>query len=352
MKPRTFVIWGSVLLLMSWVGYRIYLAHADLVTLHVHDMDVRKVIPKIEWQTWEHIVLNKDVNGKVTLNVKRVPLTEVLNIIALQTSARWTALYPIYSRSAATVKLEKVVRGEVPGASNGWANLDKAPAWKNGGGSMFGNAIRNGNNVVSAQFIAKDLDFAALALSRFAQAQVVPEDGASSALINLKLNQAPFQKAVALVAKQAHRKWDKIFTLQPLKRTTVAMRSPGTAPGAPPPTTKPVIVTQSPILDTNMMQAIPQNVPVDQARQTEAFLSTMTPEERRKAEEQINTMQQINSLPPAERQQRMQDMAAQAKQQSQADLDTRMAKRLRDGTIDQRLEHDRSMLNRSASKGR
>jgi hypothetical protein len=352
MKPHRIVIWTVALLLSSWVGYRIYCAYADLVTLNVHDMDVHKVIPKIEWQTWEKIVLNKDVNGKVTLHVKRVPLTEVLNIIALQTSARWTALYPIYSRGAATAKLEKVVRGEVPGAANGWSNLDNAPAWKNGGGSMFGNAIRNGNNVVSAQFIAKDLDFAALALSRFAQAQVVPEDGASG-MINLKLNQAPFQKAVALVAKQAHRKWEKIFTLQPSKRTVVAMRSPATAPGAPPPTgNKPIVITQAPILDTNMMPVIPQNVPVDQARQTEAFLSTMTPDERQKAEEQINTMQQINSLPPAERQQRMQEMAAQAKQQSQADLDSRMQKRLRDGTIDQRLAHDRSLLNRPPSKGR
>jgi hypothetical protein len=76
----------------------------------------------------------------------------------------------------------------------------------------------------------------------------------------------------------------------------------------------------------------------------------MTPEERQKAEEQISMMQQINSLPPAERQQRMQELAAQAKQQSQADLDSRMAKRLRDGTIDQRLAHDRSMLNRQSSR--
>jgi hypothetical protein len=347
MKRRRVIIWTAAFLLLSWVGYRIYLAHADLVTLNVHDMDVRKVIPKIEWQTWEHIVLSKDVNGKVTLNVTRAPLTEVLNIIALQTSARWTALYPIYLRKAATEKLEKVVRGEMPGAGNGWSNLDRAPAWKNGGGTMFGNAIRSGNNVVSAQFIAKDLDFAALALSRFAQAQVVPEDGAS-ATINLKLNQAPFPKAVALVAKQAHRKWEKIFTLQPLKRTVVASNTKMVVPTAPAGSNAPVVITQSPILDTNMMPVMPQKM--DTERQTEAFLSTMTPEERQKAEEQISMMQQINSLPPAERQQRMQELAAQAKQQSQADLDSRMAKRLRDGTIDQRLAHDRSMLNRQSSR--
>ena len=348
MKSRRFIIWVSAVLLLSWVGYRIYLAHADLVTLNVRDMDVRKVIPKIEWQTWEKIILGKDVNGKVTMNVRRRPLKEVLDIIALQTSTRWTALYPIYSRSTATAKLEKVVRGELPGSGNGWSNLDRAPAWKNGGGTMFGNAIRSANNLVSAQFIAKDLDFAALALSRFAQAQVVPEDGASG-LINLKLDQAPFPKAVAAVAKQAHRKWDKVFTLQTSnsKRTVVAMNQTPPPPGSAPANTKPFVITQAPILDTNVFTP-PK--PIDQAVQTEAFLSTMTPAERQKAEEQISMMQQINSLPPAERQQRMQDLAAQNKQQSQADLDSRMAKRLRDGTIDQRIAHDRSMLNRPPSK--
>ena len=72
----------------------------------------------------------------------------------------------------------------------------------------------------------------------------------------------------------------------------------------------------------------------------------MTPDERQKAEEQIATMQQIQSLPEGERQQRMQEMAAQAQQASQATLEQRIRKRLRDGTVEQRVARDQEQLKR------
>jgi hypothetical protein len=339
MKGSRLLVWTAAALLFSWVGYRVYLAYADLVTLNVRDMDVRKVVPKLEWQTWEKIVLAKDVVGTVTLNVKRVPLTEVLNIIALQTSARWTALYPIYLRNVASEKFDKVVRGELPAAGSGWSNLEKAPAWRNGGGTMFGNALKSGNDLVSAQIVKKDLDFVILALSRYAQAQVVPEDG-TFGTIDLKLDQAPFRKAVAAVAKQTHRKWDKVFTLQPRNRAVIAMKN------IPPSGTNSIAAPVKVVMDTNVVRAPKQKDPADQERQMEAFLATMTPAERQKAEEQISTMQQVSSLPEGERQQRMQDMAAQARQSSQANFEQRMERRLRDGTTDQRLAHDREVLKR------
>src|SRR6476619_973969 len=97
MRPNR-ILMGLVLVgAIVWGGYRAYRAHANLVTLNVRNMDVREVISKIEWQTWERILVNKDVSGKVTLNVESVPLEEVLNIVGLQTDARWTALYPIYA---------------------------------------------------------------------------------------------------------------------------------------------------------------------------------------------------------------------------------------------------------------
>lgn len=325
---------------LGWAGYRIYLAHADLVTLNVRNMDVRKVIPKLEWQTWEHIVPSKDVAGVVTLNVHRAPLTQVLSIIALQTGSRWTALYPIYSGSRAPAKLEKVVRGEIPADGSGWSHLAKSTAWQKGISSAFGNAVRSANSLVSAQIENKDLDFAALALSRFSQAQVVPEDGAQGK-INLKLDQVPFPKAVAQVAKQAHRKWDKIFTLQPLKPVVLAVNN---ASGD---TNNVVSVRPVATVQTNVVETPPAKDPEEQQRQTEAFLATMTPQERQQAEQKIAEMQQLNSLPEAERQQKMQEMAAQAKQASQADMEDRMRKRLRDGTTDQRIAHDREVLNRA-----
>ena len=76
----------------------------------------------------------------------------------------------------------------------------------------------------------------------------------------------------------------------------------------------------------------------------EAYLATMTPAERTKAQEQIAAVQQIQSLPPAERQQRMKEMAAQAKGASQADLMQRIQNRLKNGTPDQRVASDRRKL--------
>src|SRR5688572_29940386 len=70
-------------------------ARNNLVTLNVRDMDVRRVVKKIAWQTWENITVHKDVQGKVTLNVRKMPLEEVLKIVGEQTSSRWSSLYPL-----------------------------------------------------------------------------------------------------------------------------------------------------------------------------------------------------------------------------------------------------------------
>jgi len=331
-------------LAVAWGGYRLYAAYFDLVTLNVRNADLGQVVRKMEWQTWESILLNTNVGGSVTLNVKRVPLPEVLNIIALQTSTRWTALYPIYRTDAAVAKLQKVVRGEIPGPGSGWENLQKVANWQKGAGTAFGNMARSANSVVSAQIEGKDVHFAALALSRFSQAQVIAEDNATGT-INLKLDQVPFTKAVSQVAKQSHRKWDKIYSIQP--RSAGAMqRLIAKAPVENGPPGEPMVVD----LKTRIVTAPPpqQRDPAEQARLLEAVLVTMTPEEREKAEQQIQTMQQMQSLPEGERQAQIQQMAAQAKESSQANLDQRMKKRLRDGTVDQRVAHDREMLNRKS----
>jgi hypothetical protein len=63
------VLLGGVLLAAaigyaSWFAWR---AHRNLVTLDVRNMEVRQVVKKISWQTWEDIFVHKDVQGNVTL---------------------------------------------------------------------------------------------------------------------------------------------------------------------------------------------------------------------------------------------------------------------------------------------
>ena len=125
---------GVSLLYGAWAAIR---AHRNLVTLNVRNMDVRQVVKKIEWQTWESIVLNKGVQGKVTLNVRKAPLEAVLDLVAGQVSARSSHLYPIYRNKSSLKELQALLQRE---------NSDNAQAkrWTNfafrgrmGGGGGF-----------------------------------------------------------------------------------------------------------------------------------------------------------------------------------------------------------------------
>jgi hypothetical protein len=321
---------GAVLLWGSWLAWR---ARSNLVTLNVRNMDVRKVVSKIQWQTWERIIVNNDVSGKVTLNVTKVPLEAVLHIVAMQTSSRWTALYPLYSSGKSVVAFKKAVRGDMSASESGWTNLFTAPAWRRGNTGGFANTARAGNNLVSAQIEGKDLGFATLALSRFTQAQVVAEDGAE-AFVNLRLEQVPFTEAVAQVARKAHRKWDLLYTLQPLPRQN--FMSAGVMTNMPGP--------------IQMIQPLsPEEraaVAAARQREFEAQLATMTPREREAAEKQRQLMDELNALPPAERQQRMQQMAAANAGAQESGVLQRMQDRLKNMTPEQRVERDRARLDK------
>lgn len=201
------------LLYVGWVAYR---AHSNLVTLNVRNMDVRQVVKKIEWQTWENIFVHKDVQGQVTLAVHQAPIEKVLKIIADQTSSRSSVIYPLYSSGKSYITLKKALRGEISAAENGWTNLQSRASFRGGLGGlagMFGAQTENPKQRVSFQFQGKDVPFVTLAFDRFAQTRVVPEDG-TDATINLTLKQATVPYAVAQLAKKTHRNWAKLYVLR------------------------------------------------------------------------------------------------------------------------------------------
>jgi len=310
------------------------------VTLSVRNMEVRRVASKLEWQTWKRIIVNNNVGGKVTLNVHNVPLDEVLNIVGLQTDSRWTRLYPIYSTRKSLAAFNQVLQGNLPPAGNGWLALQQLAAWQQIGLGGFANTLRAENKLVSAQLVNKDVAFTALALSRFSKAQIVPEDG-TEGFINLKLQQVPFEKAVAKVARQVHRKWGQVYTLQPLNAATLVQQSvPSSAD-----------TNASPQVETNQLTATQDGKALSPDRALEALVSTMTPEERQQTLEQIASASQTAALSPAERQQQMQagsSAAAQAAQAAQQDMESRIENRLKNGTVDQRIAHDRAVLNKQS----
>lgn len=215
---------GTVL--AAWVGYLAWAARHNLVTLDVRDADVREVIGKIERQTRETLLMDANVKGKVTLNVKRAPLEAVLAILEDQVSLRWSVLYPLYTSSPRLEALKKALRGEGDAATTGWTNLQGRGfpgffggrggpgGWGGPGGAGGpGDPLQAQNDFISLEILNKDLAFTTLALSRYGQTRVVPEDG-TEATIHLKFNRTPVDTAVARIAKQAKRQWAKLYALR------------------------------------------------------------------------------------------------------------------------------------------
>jgi hypothetical protein len=205
----------------------IYRANKNLVTLNIRRMDVRQVVRKIEWQTWETILVQTNVHGPVTLAVKNMPLEKVLELIAEQTSARSTAVYPLYSSSKSLASLKQILRSESNHHST-WTNLQS-----NGGPRGFGfggprpGEVPATNDLISLQITARDLPFTLLALNRFSHLRVIPEDG-TAATISLSLNDATPRDAVAALARKTQRKWTELFTLRQ------EFGPGGRGPGGPP----------------------------------------------------------------------------------------------------------------------
>ncbi len=363
MKRQYFVLGAFIALLaLSWGGYRVWCAQHKLVTLDVRKMDVRKVVSKIEWQVWERIIVHNDVKGEVTLNVTRVPLSEVLNIISEQTSSRWSALYPLYTKSSSLVAFKKTVRGDLTPEASGWTNFSmRGGGWGRGG---FGDTVRSQNDMVNLQLDGRDLGFAILALARVSQARVVPEGG-TDGKINLRLNQVPFEKAVAAVAKQVNRDWDQLFTLQP---GGDFFGGRGGDFGGPPDFARGGDRgdrgrgrgdreerrdegTNAPVATNEVAAAESwrERRETERARQFEAQLATMTPEEQQKAKEEREKFEQMRNLPPEERQKAFQELA-NSRPDMRRNFEQRMNRFLVNSTPDQRVERAQARLERQKAR--
>jgi Spy/CpxP family protein refolding chaperone len=227
-KRRSQWLWAVLFLAMLGYGARfVWRAHRNLVTLDVREMDVRKVVKKMEWQTWENIHVHKEVQGKITLKVINTPLEEVLRIVSAQSQSRPALFYALYSDGKSLSRLNQSLRGEVDPAMHGWTNLANRPFGGGGGGpggfgggGMFGFTAPGapgqsvaGDGHVSLNLQAQTVDFATLAFSRFAQTRVVPEDGVTT-IVNLTLSKIAVPDAVAKLAKAAKRKWVAVYALQ------------------------------------------------------------------------------------------------------------------------------------------
>ena len=327
------------LLLVSGGGYVTWAAiraHRNLVTLNVRDMDVRKVIGKIEWQTRETIIADKNVKGKVTMDVHSVPLETVLQIISDQTESRHGTVYPLYSSSRSLATLQRVLRGEIEAEFAGWTNLQRrgfgggggpdfggrgGPGGR-GGGGFFGDLRTNRSSVISLDIRDKDVQFAATALSRFGGERVVPDDKLHKT-ISLKVDQVPVEKAISRLASVAGARWDRIYTL----RGDDGPRQFADRRGG----------------FRELTDAEREEMRKQRQQAEEELMATLSAEERAKLEEarkeRERMFQEMQNLTPEQRRERFQQMGNTMRDQRTMD-------RIKNTTPQQRLDRYREMNER------
>jgi hypothetical protein len=106
-----------------WFGRQMWAAHHGLVTLHVRNMPLAEAVRTIAKQINQQIRVDPRLDAKVTLDVTRVPLTQVLDSLADQAGARWGKTYAVYHSERSLGRLERVLKGASTLDAEGWTNL-------------------------------------------------------------------------------------------------------------------------------------------------------------------------------------------------------------------------------------
>ncbi len=337
MKTWLKISLGVVALGLVVFAYLAIRASRDLVTLDVRDMDVREVVKKIEWQTWEDIYVQKDVRGKVTLKVDAVPLTTVLGILGEQTSSRWTAVYPLYSSRDSLNLLKNALAGDETAAKS-WTNLNHRSF---SAGGMFGMTARDQNELVTLNFLNKELEVAAMAVSRFGQARVVPENGASQT-VSLLISNAPMSEAVELLAQKADKHWTKLYELQGWRGDRGRREGPpDRAEGAS---------TNSNERGFGFDRNRSPEEEEARRKRMEAQLATMSEEERKQMEERRKMFEEMRNMSPEDRRKKFGEMAQ--KPEFQQRMQERMMNGIKNLTPEQRVERIQRFQQRRSGGGR
>ncbi len=328
MKTLLRILLVAAVLTLAYGVYAAFRAHSKLVTLNVRNADLRDVIRKVEWQTWEKIFVEKTASGKITLNIHKVPLDQALGLIAEQASCRWTMVYPLYSSSRSLSAFKESALGEINPAANGWTNYAGRGFADRIGGVGFGNNLQRLNAPISLEIKGKELPVAIMALARRAPGRVIPEDGDYDN-VWLSFDRTTLPEAVAKLAKQVHRKWTSYYVLQ--------SRRGNTRPGA------------------SLADGNPGNEPSADAaaaarQRYESLLDTLTPEEREKAEEARQRHEAFQQMTPEQRQEAAAQHAADPQFQQRAQ--DRMLAGLLNSTPEERVTRTQLRLQRAAQRSK
>src|SRR5258707_10750692 len=112
MKTKYLLLgFGALLAACTFCGGRVaWQIRHQLVSLDVRNMPLTEVLRKVERQTWKKIRAEQNLDARITLHVKNKPLSYVLDRLAEQAGARWSTLYAVYVSSRAVHSLDAALR--------------------------------------------------------------------------------------------------------------------------------------------------------------------------------------------------------------------------------------------------
>jgi len=147
MNKRILLISVTVLAVAgaAWTGRTIYRAKKNIVSIDVYNAPLADVIKQLERQTRETILARADIQTKVTLKVKNVPLDEALDQLGRQAGVNWSKWHAVHDSSRALDKLETALRNRSKIEDAGWTNLAPqelagGPGWDGAPGGPGGGA--------------------------------------------------------------------------------------------------------------------------------------------------------------------------------------------------------------------
>jgi hypothetical protein len=198
------VVLGAMGLTWAWRK-----AHADTVDLNVRNASLAEVVRAIRRQTSMPVLVRPGEAGKITLNVRGIPLNEALDLVCEQAECRWDLLVALHRGTRSRQALERAL---LSGDTSTWTNL--ARFWTPPVSMRF---ARNagGDARVSLTLDEVTPQEAARALSHYGRAQVITEDGLSEK-IRLKWDQLTFDEAVERLADELDCDVVRYYVIEPL----------------------------------------------------------------------------------------------------------------------------------------
>lgn len=107
----------------TWFAWRALRHPRDTVTLQVRNLPLADVAAKIFSQTGKRLNIDPKLEAKISFDVKDMPLSQVLDILADQAAARWSRTFAVYDTKDSLNRLEGFLHGESSMADAGWTNL-------------------------------------------------------------------------------------------------------------------------------------------------------------------------------------------------------------------------------------